>query len=96
MRRFGVSYHCYVEDTQFYIPIKHKDNFAYMRLEACLHELKLWLTNNFMLLNNDKTQIIQFGPNDRSDGNSVDLGTLTPYLTSDIINFSFLLTVLLN
>lgn len=54
-----------------------------MRLEACLHKLKLWLTNNFMLLNNNKTQIIQFGPNDRS----IDLGTLTPYLTSDIKTF---------
>ncbi len=85
MSRFGVSYHCYVDDTQLYIPIKHK------RLEACLHELNLCLTNKFMLLNDDKTQIIQFGPKELSNGNVIDLGTLSPFLTTSIKYLGFYL-----
>lgn len=78
MSKFGVSYHCYADDTQLNIRIKRKDNSAYKRLIACPHELKLWLTNNFKLLNEDSTQIIQFGLKEQSDEFSFDLGTLTP------------------
>lgn len=78
-------------DTQHYIPIKHKDRLTHIRLEACLHELKLCLTNNFILLNDDKTQIILFVPNELSNENCIDLGTLSPYLTSNIKNVGFYL-----
>jgi len=91
MSRLGVSYHCYVDDTQLYIPIKHNDNnkTTCKRLQDCLHELKMWLTNNFMLLNEDKTQIIQFGPSELSDRHCTDLGTLTPHLASKVKNLGF-------
>lgn len=42
-----------------------------------------------MLLNDDKTRIIQFGPKEHSDENSIDLGCLTPYLTSDVKDIGF-------
>ncbi len=90
MSTFGVLYHCYANDTKLnYIPIKHNDTSAFKRLEACLQEIKVWLTNNFMLLNDDKTQIFQFGPKEHSGGKSFDLGALTPYLTSVVKDLGF-------
>ncbi len=45
MSKFGVLYYCHADDTQLYIPIKHNDTSAFKRLEACLQEIKVWLTN---------------------------------------------------
>ena len=42
-----------------------------------------------MILNDDKTQIIQFGPKEHPDEVSINLGTLTPYLTSDVKDLGF-------
>jgi len=75
-RRFGVSYHCYVDDTQLYIPLK-RDKFPLNHLTDCLQELKTWLNKNFLHLNDDKTQIVLFGPTEKSDLSNVDLGSLT-------------------
>jgi len=91
MSRLGVSYHCYVDDTQLYIPIKHNDMTTCKRLRDCLHELKMWLTNNFMLLNEEKTQITQLGLSTLSERYCTDLGTLTPHLTSEVKNLGFYL-----
>ncbi len=87
MRQFGVLYHCYADDTQLYVAIKRYDTSAFKRLEACLQEIKVWLTNN--LLNDDKSQIIQLGPKEHSGVKSIDLGALTPYLTSDVKDLGF-------
>ncbi len=42
-----------------------------------------------LLLNDDKTQIFQFGPKEHSGGKSFDLGALTPYLTSVVKDLGF-------
>ena len=32
------------------------------RLQACLKDIKTWMTQNFLLLNSDKTEVVLFGP----------------------------------
>ena len=33
-----------------------------VRLQACLKDIKTWMTQNFLLLNSDKTEVVVFGP----------------------------------
>ncbi len=90
-RRFGVSYQCYDDDTQLYIPLKRDDNSALNQLTACLFALKTWLTNIFLHLNNDKAQIILFRSNGKTDLSTTDLGSLTPYQVLDAKKLGFIL-----
>jgi hypothetical protein len=41
-------------------------NETLQRIEACLNDIKLWMNNNFLKLNADKTEVIVFVPK-RSD-----------------------------
>ncbi len=62
---------------------------------ACLHELNLWLTNKFMIWNDDKTQIIQLGSKELSNGNFINLGIFSPFFTIKH-KTSLILTAVLN
>ncbi|KAI3369709.1 hypothetical protein L3Q82_024561, partial [Scortum barcoo] len=33
-----------------------------LKLQACLKDIKAWMTRNFLLLNSDKTEVILLGP----------------------------------
>ena len=33
-----------------------------MKLQACLKDIKTWMTQNCLLLNTDKTEVVIFGP----------------------------------
>ncbi len=48
-------------------PLKHNDSSSIEVLLACLQEAKLWLTQNFLALNENKTKIVLFGPSDFYD-----------------------------
>lgn len=46
-------------------------------LLACLHEVKLWLSHNFLTLKENKTEAELFGPSDFYDLGDLDLGDLS-------------------
>lgn len=60
LRRHGVSFHFYADDTQIYIPLKKNDPSAINSSLTCLDEVKIWLASNFLSLNADKTEVIIF------------------------------------
>lgn len=61
-RKHCVSFHFYADDTQIYIPIKRNNPAALNSLHLCLEEVKAWLAQNFLSLNDDKTEVIVFSP----------------------------------
>ena len=62
IRGHGLSFHLYADDTQLYIAFKPGASMsretAVSRIEACVKDIKEWMTNNLLKLNEDKTELI--------------------------------------
>ena len=60
--KHGVQVHMYADDTQLFVPfsVGEYDN-AIQKLERCIDEMRTWLANNHLKLNDDKTEFIVVG-----------------------------------
>ena len=62
LRRHGVGFHMYADDTQLYLSVKTTKMedvvSARTRVEVCLRELNQWMLLNNLRLNNDKTELL--------------------------------------
>ncbi len=87
--KYGVSFHLYADDTQLYLPLQRNNKYSLQPLLDCLNELKLWLSSNFLHLNENKSEIILFGPRENV-ASDFDLGFLTPYNTQCARNLGIL------
>ncbi len=54
IRKHGVSFHCYTDDTQLYISSRPGETNQIEKLTECIVDIKNWMTNNFLLLNSEK------------------------------------------
>ncbi len=59
IRKYGISFHCYADDTQLYISTKPDETSKVSKLTECVKNIK---ANHFLLLNSDKTKILLIGP----------------------------------
>ena len=64
IREHGLKFHCYADDTQLYLSMKPDETNRLVRLQACLKDIKTWMTQSCLLLNSDKTEtkVVLFGP----------------------------------
>ena len=49
IRKHGLNYHCYVDDTQVYLsvnPVQQNVAAAVQRMETCFDEIRLWMSQN--------------------------------------------------
>ncbi len=57
IRKHGVSFHCYADDTQLYISSRPGETHQIEKLMECIVDIKNWMTSNFLLLNSEKTGV---------------------------------------
>ena len=62
-----VSYHSYADDTQLYLALSPTDKESLGSLCDCLDQINSWLSQNFLQLNKEKTEVILFGRKDGKD-----------------------------
>lgn len=55
IERHGVSFHCYADDTQLYVSFKPSEQDQLSGISNCIQDVKDWMSQNFLQLNDDKT-----------------------------------------
>jgi hypothetical protein len=58
-QKHGISIHQYADDTQLYLDFDlDEQEQAVARMEACVHDIRTWMQQNKLKLNDDKTELI--------------------------------------
>jgi len=60
LRKHGVLFHCYADDSQTYSPLKKKDGNCANSLLKCLEDLNAWMALNILKFNESKTEVMVF------------------------------------
>ncbi|TWW81832.1 hypothetical protein D4764_01G0016470 [Takifugu flavidus] len=61
----GISFHSYADDTQLYIAVAPDDTGPVDALFNCILDIQSWMAENFLQLNQDKTEALVIGPEGR-------------------------------
>jgi len=60
IKRYGLSYHLYADDSQIYISFNPKNpgdaEVCLFKIRACIQEIKRWMAANKLKLNDEKTE----------------------------------------
>lgn len=56
------TFSSYADDTQLYISAEPNDTVAIESITNCLLAINKWMSNNFLKLNESKTEILLIGP----------------------------------
>ena len=72
----GVNFHSYADDTQLYLSVAPNDPSALDPLLTCLSSIKCWMSENFLKLNEDKTEVLIIGSSEQKTIISRQLGNL--------------------
>ena len=64
-KEHNVNIHLYTDDTQLYVPFDPFNSGecveAMKRLECCIEEIRVWMTENYLCLNDGKTEFLILG-----------------------------------
>ena len=63
IRKHGLNYHFYADDTQLYLCIEPSDvHDLIFSVEKCIDDIKQWMHDNKLKLNDEKTEVILINP----------------------------------
>ena len=91
IREHNVCFHSYADDTQLYISAEPNDAAAINSITTCLLAINKWMSNNFLKLNEDKTEILLVGPKTKREMLFNNLGKLTPLIKSEVTSLGVIL-----
>ena len=88
MAKHGVHFHMYADDTKLYLDFCPEDEvFAYATIAGCAKEMKSWLSDNFLLLDENKTEAkTVMLVNQAVVAKSFKLGDVTVLLSASVTN----------
>jgi hypothetical protein len=65
LRKYGIDFHLFADDTQLYLTFKPTDGKSLEEakaiLESCISEIRAWMACNFLKLNDNKTEFMLIG-----------------------------------
>ena len=64
IKRHNLEYHCYADDTQIFLSIDPEQadvHAALQRIETCIDDVRTWMNQNFLKLNDSKTEFMVLG-----------------------------------
>ena len=70
IQRHGVSYNSYSDDTQLYMTMDYFNNNwsdGLVRIELCVSEIREWMNQTMLKLNDDQTELIVFTSDYKQD-----------------------------
>ncbi len=59
IRKHGVSFHCYADDTQLYISSRPGETHQTEKLMECIVNIKNWMTKN-VFINSEKNRDVDY------------------------------------
>lgn len=91
IRKHNICFHSYADDTQLYISAEPNDHTAINSISACLLAINKWMTNNFLKLNEDKTEILLVGPITKREMLQSNMGQLTPWIKPEVTSLGVII-----
>ena len=91
-----MNFHFYADDTQLYLSVAPDAPCALDPLLSCVSSIKHWMSENFLKLNEDKTEVLVIGSNEQRESIISRLGNLGKECNTSVKNLGVIIDSELN